>query len=105
MWIGLSYIGLSYGQPPEPPPTSSTSYSYEPPEPPFAPNPSPAPSRPPLAPGYASSSIALCENICVGEFGNDWANDGVCDDGGPGSDYSDCGAGLGSDCLDWKLKV
>ena len=89
MWIGLSYIGLSYGN-----------FPPEPPEPPSPPNPSPAPSRPPLAPGYASSSITLCENICLDESGNDWANDGVCDDGGPGSDFSACGFGLGSDCLD-----
>ena len=90
LWIGLSYIGLSYGNFPP----------AEPPEPPYAPNPSPAPSRPPLPPGYASSSITLCENICVDESGNDWANDGACDDGGPGSDFSDCRAGLGYDCGD-----
>lgn len=33
-----------------------------------------------------------CSDTC------DWANDGQCDDGGPGADYFDCA--LGTDCGD-----
>ena len=40
----------------------------------------------------------------AGECGTcGYANDGDCDDGGPGSDYSLCA--LGSDCNDCKLKL
>ena len=46
-----------------------------------------------MPPGFAVRLPTLCENICV-----DWANDDVCDDGGPGSQFSECS--LGSDCLD-----
>ena len=34
----------------------------------------------------------LCNNSC------EWANDGVCDDGGPGARYDVCD--LGTDCSD-----
>lgn len=45
--------------------------------------------------GFAPAALeedGICENTCT------WANDGVCDDGGPGSEYSVCG--LGTDCGD-----
>jgi hypothetical protein len=48
----------------------------------------------PSAPGTGGSNNngGMCTDTCQ------WANDGVCDDGGPGSEYSVCG--LGTDCGD-----
>ena len=46
----------------------------------------------------AGSSISLCFNSC--SYGTD---NGVCSDGGPGSDYSSCT--LGSDCADCGTRV
>ena len=46
-------------------------------------------------PGFDSGpapTASICENTCV------WANDGECDDGGPGSLFSECA--LGTDCAD-----
>ena len=53
---------------------------------------SPSPPRPaPQPPG--------CPNTCLGA-GPEYANDGECDDGGPGSAYSVCA--FGTDCNDCK---
>ena len=41
---------------------------------------------------------ALCEDTC-----DSFANDGVCDDGGPGADYDICP--LGSDCADCGTRI
>ena len=47
---------------------------------------------------YAMNEV-LCDDSCGGFSGAYWyAGDGVCDDGGPGSDYANCE--LGTDCLD-----
>ena len=63
-----------------------------PPAPPNHPPPPPPPSRPPPSP---PPPPLVCNNDCL-EQG--WANDGVCDDGGPASQYSGCA--YGTDCLD-----
>ena len=39
--------------------------------------------------------MRLCDNSCPAFF----TNDGVCDDGGEGSRWNNCGA-LGTDCAD-----
>ena len=57
--------------------------------PPTAPPPSP-PLSPPLPPG------GVCDNDCYGGNGQHYDNDGSCNDGGPGSEYSSCM--LGHDC-------
>ncbi len=49
------------------------------------------PAQPPLPPA-PTPAPCLCVNTCI------WANDGDCDDGGPGFNYSLCV--LGSDCAD-----
>lgn len=41
---------------------------------------------------YSCDSESKCSNTCQ------WANDGVCDDGGSGSTYNLCD--LGTDCAD-----
>lgn len=47
----------------------------------------------PAAPGAAGlKNTCVCDNSCQ------WAFDGSCDDGGKGSDYSECA--LGTDCSD-----
>ncbi|MGE0789791.1 MAG: hypothetical protein AB7S26_29225 [Sandaracinaceae bacterium] len=50
------------------------------------------PSETPADPTPADPMPALCSDTCT------YANDGECDDGGPGSTYSDCA--LGTDCGD-----
>ena len=65
---------------------------YPPPAaPPVSPPPTP-PSAPPLGPGYIAKVASACSETC------DYAGDGECDDGGPGSAYADCS--YGSDCTD-----
>ena len=39
----------------------------------------------------------LCSDTCF------WADDGWCDDGGPGSDNGDCS--YGSDCIDCGIRA
>ena len=41
-------------------------------------------------------STLLCAETCIGN--PQWASDGICDDGGPGSAYTDCQ--YGTDCSD-----
>ena len=68
-----------YDDPPSPPPPSPS------PPPPNRPPPPEPPLRPPLFPGYTSLyAPVVCQNEC------EWANNDVCEDGGPGSSYSDC---------------
>jgi len=54
----------------------------------------PAPPRPPPSP---PASLGVCQNTCV------FANDQVCDDGGPGAAYTECT--VGSDCADCGLRL
>ena len=55
-------------------------------------SPPPPPQPPPLTPG-------LCSNAC----GDGYAFDGVCDDGGAGSEFDDCA--LGTDCADCGPRI
>ena len=86
--VVLSYLenyGVSAQYAPAPPSAQQYIYGDPPPSPPNRP-PSPAPPlRPPLSPGYTSRTATVCHNECA-----EWANDGVCDDGGPGSSYFAC---------------
>ena len=45
-----------------------------------------------------SGTCADCQQTCS----TDWLNDGECDDGGPGSSYSECP--LGHDCADCGVR-
>ena len=85
--VVLSYLGSNgvSAQYAPAPPSAQQYYGDPPPSPPNRP-PSPAPPlRPPLSPGYTSRTATVCHNECA-----EWANDGVCDDGGPGSSYFAC---------------
>ena len=55
----------------------------------------PPPPSPPLQPG------CTCTNECIGAA--DYAQDSICDDGGSGSSYSECG--LGTDCDDCGYQI
>ena len=68
-----------------------------PPSPPRSPPPPPPPSMPPPSP---PPPPLICSNHCA-EQG--WANDGVCDDGGPGSEYAGCE--FGYDCEDCSVRL
>ena len=72
--------------PPAHPPLPPNSPPLQP-SPPLSPPPPPA--GPPLLPGCA------CSNECID---SQFAEDGICDDGGLGSDYARCA--LGTDCED-----
>lgn len=77
-------------RPPPPPPRPSPPPPSPPPPPPSPPSPpSPSSPPPPLTPG-------VCSNECIGN--PQYGSDGACDDGGPGSEYSDCS--YGTDCAD-----
>merc|ERR1712185_661728 len=52
----------------------------------------PSPPAPPMLPGGSQ-----CLDTC------NWASDGVCEDGGPGAEWSDCA--LGTDCTDCGPRV
>jgi hypothetical protein len=69
-----------------------TEADLPPPPPPSPPAPHPPPSPSPLPPGFVSLLGYLCEEGCP------YTHDGECDDGGPGSEFSDCA--IGTDCLD-----
>ena len=89
------------GAPRAPPPAPKT-----PPSPPDPPHPPPSPMPPPPAPPPYPPPPITCSNECINEAGISelgWVSDGVCDDGGPGSEYSECA--YGSDCEDctWRL--
>ena len=60
-------------------------YSYYPPPPP------PSPPSPPPVDWY------ICSNTCS------YPGDGECDDGGPGSEFSDCD--IGTDCVDCGPRI
>ena len=89
--------------PPPPPPPPSPPPSAPPRRPP---SPPPPPPSPPPAPPPVPPESRWCLDHCsvrtwlpssgVGLL--DYANDGHCDDGGPGSDYAACP--LGTDCAD-----
>ena len=60
------------------------------PPPPSPPSPPPSPSQPPGC---------FCKDDCKSDWlRSSWESNGVCDDGGPGSEYDWCD--LGSDCSD-----
>ena len=88
--------GDRFGLPPSPPPTP-------PPTPPPPPPPSPPPPSPP------SSSSILCDTSCDASTNDNGVyveyedNDGICDDGGPGSGFSHCT--FGTDCSDCGDRV
>ena len=67
----------------------SNCFSAYPPAPPLTPVPMPPP---PLSPPTAPQVCENSEDDCY------WLNDGVCDDGGENSEYSDCK--YGTDCND-----
>jgi hypothetical protein len=69
--------GLCQLLPPSPPPSL----------PPLSP-----PSPPPPPPSCSTTEAPQCSNTCA------YSSDGICDDGGPSSTYSDCERG--SDCID-----
>ena len=79
--------------PPLTPPPSVPPPGVPPLAPAFAPQAPPpppsAPSTPPWAPNSRATSC-MCQNACVRA-----ARDGLCDDGGPGSDYDGCELGTG----------
>merc|ERR1719272_1954471 len=56
------------------------------------PLPPPQPPQPPAAPPPAPPPPGACLHTCAS------ARDGLCDDGGPGSQYAICA--LGTDCVD-----
>eukprot|EP00962_Isochrysis_galbana_P003821 scaffold1070_cov102-Isochrysis_galbana.AAC.1 len=62
----------------------------------------PYPPRPPPMPGTPPSPPTFCEDDCV-VGRNDWTNDGICDDGGPGSEYDGCD--WGADCSDCGVRM
>ena len=66
-----------------------------PPSPPSPPSPPPAPSAPPPSPPPPPRPPLTCNDGCPD---SGWVRDGVCDDGGPGSEYSICPRG--TDCTD-----
>ena len=77
--------------PPTPSPPCGSAAGPPSPPPPPPPSPSPPanyPQAPPPAPACTSGCCETCQ----------YASDGYCDDGGSGSEYSDCS--LGSDCTD-----
>ena len=76
--------------PPPPPPES-----LAPPMPPYAPPALLPPPLPPLSPSPPLPPLSVDE-LCI-ETCN-YASDGDCDDGGPGSEFSGCQ--LGTDCTD-----
>merc|ERR1719506_2603012 len=73
-----------------------------------SPPPSPPPPSPPLPPWQPAIGACVVFDITgsdyAGRFCDDtctrtsWRSDGVCDDGGPGSEYDDCA--FGTDCTD-----
>ena len=73
--------------------------AYMPPSPP-SPSPPPPPSRPPRPPSPPLSPGCTCFNNCrlTGTGLDLQSSDGVCDDGGPGSEWADCP--YGTDCQD-----
>jgi hypothetical protein len=75
-------------RPPPPSPSPSPSPPSPPSSPPPPPRPPPSPPPPPLPP-------QTCHDRCTQTA---WASDGVCDDGGPGSEYALCT--YGTDCTD-----
>jgi len=85
---------------PSPEPTVSSLQASPPPPPPSPSPPPPSPSPPPPSSLQASPSpepsTLLCAETCIGN--PQWASDGFCDDGGPGSAYPDCQ--YGTDCSD-----
>ena len=62
--------------------------------PPAPPVPPPAPPDVPIATG------CICATSCIGN--PTWSDDGFCDDGGPGSEYSGCQ--FGTDCIDCGIR-
>lgn len=66
------------------------------PPPPSSPAP---PASPPPPPGSPSTPPGIvCNNLCVGGIAEYDTGNGLCDDGGPGSEYALCAAG--TDCTD-----
>ena len=86
------YASVAPRAPPPSPPLPSL-----PPSPPNSPPPPPPPSPPPPSP---PPPPLICNNDCL-EQG--WVNDGVCDDGGPTSQYSSCE--YGTDCFDCNVRL
>ena len=94
---------------PTPPPLSPSPLM---PPPPPSPQPSPPPAPPPPLPPPpmplppASPSDRICLNDCnvYTRFGTSvtYSNDGVCDDGGPGSEFNTCTTG--NDCADCGVR-
>ena len=78
-----------------PPPLPSV-----PPSPPSPPPPPTPPSNPPPYPPAPSSPPQVCNDYCS-EYG--WVEDGVCDDGGIGSEYVGCS--FGTDCTDCGIRL
>ena len=78
---------------PSPEPTVSSLQASPPPPPP---SPSPPPPSSLQASPSPEPSTLLCAETCIGN--PQWASDGICDDGGPGSAYTDCQ--YGTDCSD-----
>ena len=77
-----------------------------PPSPPLPPSPLPSPpppsppNPPPPSPGAPPSLPESCQDSC--EM-SDWRDDGVCDDGGPGAEFSICA--YSSDCSDCGPRI
>eukprot|EP00966_Prymnesium_polylepis_P336503 7391605-Prymnesium_polylepis.7 len=96
---GSTYSDCTYGHdcddcslrhfhPPPAPPSA-------PPLPPLPPSP-PAPPPSPCPPSVPPTQPGICRNTCA------YPDDAICDDGGPGSTYSDCV--YGHDCDDCSIR-
>ena len=84
------YDCVAVDAPRAPPPSPSA-----PPAPPSPPPPSPTPFAPPSPPPSPLSPPHVCDDSCEV---SGWLDDGVCDDGGAGSEYDGCP--IGTDCSD-----
>ena len=76
--------------PPPPPPVPTTS------SPPLSPTPPPPPSPTPPPPP-TSTPPPRCDDSCR------YGNDGDCDDGGPGAEFTNCATG--TDCTDCSIAI